>query len=336
MCIRDSPYGLIIFIFSQSALLALKFSKAFTNVENLTFELTETNITFRKFVPEEFLKLLDKDNITKIARGEQLERSMSIMFADIRSFTELSETMKPQENFNFINSYLDRMAPIIRHNNGFIDKFIGDAIMALFPKSADDAVRTALEMQEEIKNFNSFRMRLDLKPISIGIGIHYGSMMLGVIGEAERLEGTVISDTVNVAAHIENLTKVLGNKIIVTQNIIDNMTDKSSIDYRFVGNVLVKKKKVAVSIYEIYSCYDNDLLELIDKTKTEFESAVIHYNAKKYVESVELFSKVLAKNPNDTTAIQLRESAKNLIEYGSDSRPDDSIFIFSDNKVKNA
>ena len=331
-----SPYGLLIFIFSQSALLALKFSKAFTHVENLTFELTATNITFRKFVPEEFLKLLNRENFTKIERGEQIERSMSIMFADIRSFTELSETMEPQDNFNFINSYLDRMAPIIRHNNGFIDKYIGDAIMALFPSTADDAVKTALEMQEEMKNFNSFRKKLDLEPINIGIGMHFGSMMLGVIGESERLEGTVISDTVNVASHVENLTKVFGNKIIITQSILDNLSEPSSISYRYIGNVFVKKKKVPVSIYEIYSCCDSELMEIIDKTKDDFESAVHLYNDKKYTEAVEKFNNVITQNPKDVAALQLRGRAESIIEIGTEARPSDSIFIFSGKKDKNA
>ena len=309
-----APFGLLFFIFSQSALLALKFSKAFTNVENLTFELTETNITFKKFVPEEFLNLLDKVNIRNIKRGDQIERSMAILFADIRSFTVLSEGMNPEENFNFINSYLDRMAPIIRYNNGFIDKFIGDAIMALFPDSVDDAVRTAIAMQEEIKNFNDFRTKLGKSEINVGIGIHYGSMMLGVIGEAERLEGTVISDTVNVAAHVENLTKYFGNKIIITEDVLNSVKDSSSIKCRNIGKMLFKRKKVPVSIYDVYSCCDEKTISNIDYTKEMFEKAINLYHNNELEQAVRLFENVLELNPDDRPAQKFTNDAKIQLE----------------------
>lgn len=305
-----APLGLLIFIFSQSALLAAKFSKAFSNVENLTVELTETNITFRKFVPEEFLNLLNKVNIRNIKRGDQIERSMAILFADIRSFTFLSEGMNPEENFNFINSYLDRMAPIIRHNHGFIDKFIGDGIMALFPVSVDDAVRTSIAMQEEIKNFNSFRAKIGQKEINVGIGLHFGSMMLGVIGESERLEGTVISDTVNVASHVENLTKYFGNKIIITENVLNEINDKSSIKYRNIGKVLFKRKQTPVSIYEIYSCCSDEQIQNIDKTKDLFESAVLQYHNNELEEAVKSFEKIIEINPDDKPAQKFIDDIK--------------------------
>jgi class 3 adenylate cyclase len=131
---------------------------------------------------------------------------MSILFSDIRSFTTLSESMMPDENFAFINAYLERMGPVIRDHNGFIDKYIGDAIMALF-KNADDALRAGLAMLDTLDQFNAGRRAAGQQPIAIGIGINTGSLMLGTIGERHRMDGTVISDAVNLAARVESLTK---------------------------------------------------------------------------------------------------------------------------------
>ena len=113
---------------------------------------------------------------------------MSILFSDIRSFTSISETMSPKDNFGFLNSYLKVTGPVIRKNKGFIDKYIGDAIMALFPETASDAVDAGIEMLEEVHKLNVKRKEWGKIPIQIGIGIHTGAPMLGVIGEEKRFE----------------------------------------------------------------------------------------------------------------------------------------------------
>ena len=106
---------------------------------------------------------------------------MSVLFLDIRGFTMLSETMTASENFQFINSFLDHMEPVIRYNNGFIDKFIGDAIMALFKGAkADDALQAAIDMRSKLKEFNQERAKQNKTPIRIGIGINTGDLILGM------------------------------------------------------------------------------------------------------------------------------------------------------------
>jgi len=141
-----TPLGLFVFIFSQSFILSLLFSKAYHSVQFLSNRLTVTNKAFQRFVPEKMLALLNKEDIASVGLGEQIEIEMPVLFSDIRSFTELSESMNPEENFNFLNSYLGRMGPIIRAHNGFIDKYLGDGIMALFPGGNENALKAALEM----------------------------------------------------------------------------------------------------------------------------------------------------------------------------------------------
>ena len=102
-------------------------------LKNYFQSLDNINRANARFVPRQFLDFLGKESITDIQLGDQVQKEMTIMFSDIRDFTSLSETMTPKENFDFINNYLGYMEPVIRTNNGFIDKFMGDAIMALVP-----------------------------------------------------------------------------------------------------------------------------------------------------------------------------------------------------------
>lgn len=110
------------------------------------------NISFARYVPGEFLNFLHKREITEVQLGDQIECEITILFTDIRSFTTISETMTPEKNFSFLNRYLGVIGPIVRKNNGFIDKYIGDAVMALFPEKPEDAIQTASEMIEKVKD----------------------------------------------------------------------------------------------------------------------------------------------------------------------------------------
>jgi Adenylate cyclase, family 3 (some proteins contain HAMP domain) len=193
------------------------------------FVWQKLNAAYGRFVPHDFLSLLEKPSIIEVKLGEHQEKNMTVLFADIRSFTALSEKMTPPENFDFINSYLGRVSPAIRKNNGFIDKYIGDAVMALFPTCPDDGVRAAIDMQKEVNVYNQQRQENALVPIAIGIGLHAGNLMLGTIGERERMESTVIADAVNLASRLEGLTKVYGSGILVSDAIMARLDDRESI-----------------------------------------------------------------------------------------------------------
>ncbi len=189
--------------------LARSFGSMRDAVRRTILDLKQTNLSIERFVPHAFLAIIGKPSIVEVELGDNKREKMSILFSDIRSFTTLSEGMTPDENFAFINAYLERMGPVIRDHNGFIDKYIGDAIMALFG-NADDAVRAGLAMLGALDGFNDDRRAAGLKPIAFGVGINTGLLMLGTIGEKDRMDGTVISDAVNLAARIESLTKDYG------------------------------------------------------------------------------------------------------------------------------
>ncbi|MBT3272555.1 MAG: adenylate/guanylate cyclase domain-containing protein [Spirochaetales bacterium] len=212
--------------------------------ENL---IREQNLAFSRFVPQEFLGFLKKDDITQIRLGDQIERDITILFADIRSFTTISESMTPEENFDFLNRFLRAIGPIVRENGGFIDKYIGDAIMALFATRADDALHAAVQMQARVDELNGSSEGGRFPNITIGIGIHTGKTMLGIVGEAERYQGTVISDAVNLASRLEGLTKKAGHPIIVSSATVALLEE--TFPLRVLGNAREKGKTGPIKVY---------------------------------------------------------------------------------------
>lgn len=264
--------------------------------------ISRVNAAFGRFVPKEFLSILGHENIVEVQLGEQIMRTMSILFSDIRSFTTLSEGMTPKDNFDFINSYLGRLGPVIRNHRGFIDKYIGDAIMALFPEKADDSVSAAIGMFEELKSYNARRKDLGRPPIKIGVGIHTGNLMLGTVGEAKRMEGTVISDSVNLASRLESLTKKFGVQAIISESTLQGLSDPSSIHSRFLGKVKVKGKTKWVPVYELLDGMEPGIVEKRLASRAVFEQGVQLFFAKHFADAAAYFEKAAQIDPGDIPA----------------------------------
>ncbi|WP_293155218.1 adenylate/guanylate cyclase domain-containing protein [Okeania sp. SIO2C9] len=253
----------------------------------------------KRFVPEQFLSFLEKKSIVDVELGEQVEREMTVLFSDIRDFTTISEQMTPGENFAFINEYLGYMEPQIQKHGGFIDKYIGDAIMALFPDSADDALKGAIAMLQELKTYNSDRQQRNLKPIRIGIGLHTGRLILGTVGGFRRMDGTVIGDAVNLSSRVEGLTKTYGVSLLITDKTWQNLNNSLAYDLRFVDKVRAKGKAKAVSLFEIFSADPPELRDVKIATKEKFERAVLLYHQGLFIEAAALFQECLESAEGD-------------------------------------
>ncbi len=282
---------------------ALRSFSSLNQIESSKSELEKIAAASARFVPREFLKFLKRESIVDARLGDAVQAEMTIMFADIRSFTSLSESMSPQENFEFLNSYLSRVGPVIRQYDGFIDKYIGDGIMALFPNSAEDAVQAAIEMQQQVKIYNKHRENSGYKPISIGIGLHTGSLMLGTIGEAERMESTVISDAVNLASRVEGLTKLYGVGIVASVQTLCRIDDPQHYKCRFLDRVQVKGKQTPVAVFEIYDGDSDIMIELKTQTQTYFEQGIFFHYQQQYAQAKQMFLRVLQVNKEDKAAI---------------------------------
>jgi PAS domain S-box-containing protein len=286
--------------------------------ERFTFELQMLNQAYERFVPREFLSFLDKQSVIDVQLGDHVETEMTILFSDIRDFTMLSENMTPPENFNFINAYLSLMEPIINKYQGFIDKYIGDAIMALFPTSADEAVQAAIAMLKMLVQYNQDRNPVFSKnlgsihnqgqqpqkyqPLKIGIGLNTGPLMLGTVGGKNRMDGTVIADAVNLASRVEGLTKTYGTALLITEQTYQKLADVSQYQIRVIDRVKVKGKTQLITVYEVFDADPPSLIALKLKTRTEFEEGFKHYHQKQFDKAQVCFEHVLQINENDQAA----------------------------------
>ncbi len=202
-----------------------------------------------RFVPARLLEMLGKEGILELALGDQAMRRMTVLFSDIVGFTTMSEGMDPGSTFAFVNGYLSRMGPLVREHGGFVDKYIGDAIMALFPDSPDDAAATALAMIGELETMNRERAADGLPPVATGIGMHSGELMLGIIGEEGRWEGTVLSDAVNLASRLEGLTRLYGVRALASAESAEGFS--GAVRSRFIDTVRVKGRRFPTRVLEI-------------------------------------------------------------------------------------
>lgn len=296
-----SPFGSFLFILTQALVLFIQFAGAYKNTEILSSYLEKLRTANARFVPLDVLKFLEKESVVDIQLGDSTKKNMSILVSDIRNFTGISESMTPNQNFTFINSYLNYVSPVVRKYNGFIDAYLGDGILALFPADSKDALEAGIQIQKEIQHYNIGERDSLQKKIQAGIGIHSGSLMLGTIGEAQRLSATVVSDAVNTAFRLEILTKKFGVPVIVSEPIKNSASTEHK--YRKLGAIRVKEQDMPISIYEVLDVYDENEKNLKLQTLELFETAVNFFSRRKYNRAKQLFTQVLQANPTDTATL---------------------------------
>jgi class 3 adenylate cyclase len=264
----------------------------------------KVSASVKLFIPTEFMDHLEKANLFDLRLGDHVKKEMTIFFSDIRAFTEMSERLTPEESFAFINSYLARVVPVITAHGGFVDKYMGDGIMALFAENggADQAVESAVEMQKKIIEYNGHRAKVNYRPISMGIGIHTGPLMLGVVGVTDRMEGTVISDAVNLSSRLQSIAKAFNIPLVISEDTFIQLNDAGKYKYRFIGKVKVKGKLAPVSAFEIFDGLPDELFERKMRANTFFEQGMLAYYQKDYSQGVFYFKRALEDVHEDGAA----------------------------------
>lgn len=262
-------------------------------------EEKDRNVKFYyKFVPEKFRELLHKEQITDLELGDAQSADLSILFCDIRAFSLNSEMMTAKESFDFVNRIYGKAGPIIRKHHGFIDKYIGDAIMALF-ESADNAVACGIELYQAIVLNPNAQEDFGIPSVRIGVGIHSGMSRIGIVGEEERMSGTVISNTVNLSSRIESLTKRYGAGMIISKDTLDRMNNPDRLSTRYLGMVQVAGVNEISTLYEVLDCLPDEQHQKRQKTKLEFREAVRLFHTGNLQQSKEIFQKICEADPED-------------------------------------
>ena len=269
-------------------------------------QLYQFTRTFQKFVPKQFLNRIAEQGIENIELGKAQSATITILFSDIRSFSHLSEVLSPQELMNFLNEYFKRMDEPIYNNNGFIDKFIGDAIMALFdiPEGTDSeaatcAINAAIEMQGTLSLYNQHQVNSGRIPIVTGIGIHTGEVIIGTVGSQDRMDSTVLGDAVNLASRLEGLTKQYHSQIIISSHTWRLIKEDESILWRKLDFVSVKGKNRPDSIFEIFNTNKPDIRDKKQQIFKPYHEALMNYFSQDWDEAINLFKECLKIYPQD-------------------------------------
>jgi adenylate cyclase len=227
----------------------------------------------------------------------------TVLFSDIRRFTTLAESMTPQETVTMLNDYFTSMVEVVFQHGGMLDKYIGDAIMAVFGTAisnagdADNALTVATDMIRELDRFNQRRSSVGLEPIQIGVGIATGEVLAGSLGSRRRLEYTVIGDNVNLAARLEGANKHYGTTVLVAASTVDAL--KLPTVLRRLDLVQVKGKSQPTLAYESLAHYSTDRYPRLAQLIGAYEAGLDDYQRRDWTNAIRHFGDALDAAPSD-------------------------------------
>jgi class 3 adenylate cyclase len=202
----------------------------------------------RRFVPRAFLQRIGRHDIREVERGDAREREMTILFLDVRSFSTLAEGRTPETMFRFVNDLWATIEPAVVAHGGFVNRFTGDGMLALFD-SADDAVRATIDVRKQLDGFDAVPI-LGVQ-VQVGLGLHTGTMLLGMVGGSEFLAAGVVADAANLGSRVEGLTKVYGVQALLTGETVRRLQAPASFPLREIDRVAVKGRTTPIDLYEL-------------------------------------------------------------------------------------
>jgi adenylate cyclase len=246
----------------------------------------------------------------------------TILFSDIRSFTTISEKLGANETVGMLNEYFTRMVDTIFNYGGILDKYIGDAIMAVFgtpftcPDDADRAVKAAIDMLRALRKFNLERAAAGKIDIDIGIGINTDEVVAGNIGSLKRMDYTVIGDGVNLASRLEGATKYYGTRILISEFTFRQLKD--TYIYREVDRIQVKGKLKPVAVYGILDYHDDESFRNMGDVVKIYNEGIACYRECKWEDSIDRFQEALSLNKGDTLSRFYLERCQYFVEHPPD------------------
>ncbi|MBI4967461.1 MAG: PAS domain-containing protein [Rhodospirillales bacterium] len=282
-------------------------------LEDITREKRIKN-TMSRFMSDKVLdSLLEADE--SILGGK--EQEVTVLFSDMRRFTSLTEALSPGDTVAMLNEYFTEMVEVIFEHGGTLDKFIGDAIMAIFgapiasPLDADEAVSSAVAMLRALRDLNRRRSQAGHRAISIGIGLNTGRAVAGYIGSPKRMDYTVVGDMVNLASRLESANKHYGTQILVTSDTYQALRDKRLA--REIDRVRVQGKTQAVTVYEILDHLLDGETPGIGRVARLFQEGVDDYRERRWSQASKAFAEVIQLRPTDRPAlIYLQRCLQNM------------------------
>ncbi|OQA00210.1 MAG: Adenylate cyclase 1 [Bacteroidetes bacterium ADurb.Bin408] len=256
------------------------------------YRLQKINEAYGKYLPGSFLKMLDKRRVIDFRLGDMTEKEMTIMFSDIRSYTKLSESMTPHDNFRFLVRYLRHIGEVFHNNKGFPVQYYGDGVMAMFHGKTDNPVQAIIDMHRRVAEYSAERIKKRRSEIKIGIGLHTGKVIMGIRGDAWRWEGGIVGDAVNIASRIKGLTKIFGAATVIFEDVYNKIEKPQLFHFRFLGKVKLKGKNQTIKVYELLDGLPEDVFKLKMQIINDFNKATGLFDNEKFDEALALFEQI--------------------------------------------
>jgi class 3 adenylate cyclase len=201
-----------------------------------------------RFLPRTLVDRLGRSSLADVEIGDRATETMTVLFADIRDSTALTEQLSSEDAFVLIADFFARSARVVRDHRGSVDRYLGDGYMALFSGRVEDAIDAALAIQAAVRALNREQIG---PPIQVGIGLHFGTVTFGTVGDARHIDTTVVSDTVNTAKRVEGLSKRLRESVVATEDVMRRVRDPSRYIVRPLGAQPVRGKREPVDVMAI-------------------------------------------------------------------------------------
>ncbi|THF73396.1 adenylate/guanylate cyclase domain-containing protein [Cohnella fermenti] len=282
--------------------LGERFNMMASSIRQYIQEMTKLSNSYFRFVPQPFLKVLGKKNMTQISLGEQTNRRMTMLVCNMRQFTEFSKTLTTDENFRFINSFLKEFGPAVREYGGFTSRYLGPGMLSMFPGEPGEALKAAIKLRETLETYNRKRGYSGYEPIEIGIAVHTADVMLGIIGEEQRLEGSVVSTAVELTLELEKLSGKLGVNVLLTEDSLRSMKKLPPGSYRKLGSFQMGEEQQTIELFDVFEGDSEHIRKLKQETKEPFERAVELFRSGRFYDAREVFVAVVKKNRYDLAA----------------------------------
>lgn len=287
-----------------------KINYSFREKEN---KIKQNSLEAQKSVPKQLLKMLGKNGFEDLEYGKQVTKEASTLFCDLKSSNSVAKTLSLEENFNYINSYLKVVSPLIKRYNGFVDKYLGEGLFAVFSRP-QDAIECshAILRAIAIKNKN----QKDLPAIDVKISVSTGEVVFGVVGDEEKKMPTIVSDEVSFMMKIQEINNYIGTKLLISKTSIFKLPQSFDFSYRYTGD-LALDDGTQVSLFESLNCYPKRKRDKLLKHKNRFEEGVRAYNEQDYELAKECFGKVLKSVSDDKPSFVYFNKANEKLKDGN-------------------
>ncbi len=255
--------------------------------------IKQTSIEYEKFVPKKLIKFLGKKSIIELEVGSQVKKTATLLYCNIKSGGIVSKTLSLEDNFNYVNSYLNVVTPIIRKFGGFVDKYLENGLLSVFI-SPQSAITCAINISRAIKQKN---LSEDMPKLEVGLIVHTDEIIFGVVGDDQRKAPTIVTNSMELFSKLDEINETFGSIMLVTKNTLNTLPTTFKLAYRYIGEVDIEGTEQ--SVFECLEVFARQKREKLYKHHLEFENGVRAYQKGNFEQAKQIFEKVYRQEKDD-------------------------------------